>query len=614
MLQRPRDLLTSHDPSASSVSNRHRCLYPHKQHDLYHKPVVARLQPVPNCHINSFNTLETTWNATKAKLVSQWKIIHARSQRRIKRSMVKHSTALRNSITKLQLPGPTSAGDSQSGIATSAVCPDRAQALDSLVAETESVDGGSEQCLADFDVCTEELNIQKDGYKPGDLSHKKRRSADPMESDRKAGAARRPSHCQLDHEGKRALTPDQYVAIKKQEAIALVMAKFNQWFDKRLEIISCMSQLPTLFCQLLLKDAYEASEASGTPSGCSGGVGSGNNNSGQGQSGRSTRSKRRLGGDDQDGSSAGGDEGDPDRGGSKRAKKEVEAEKKFACPYYKHDPRAHNKHRSCAGPGWTSLHRLKEHLYRAHRLPKHTCPRCNEPFEDAKDLGDHLRAEELCKKLDVVPALQGIDEATETKLKVRKKNCPGMTDEQRWGDIYMILFPKANPNAMPTPYYDSTDALRFSKSVEEWKKTKKRMQKDLPKIVQKKVERSFDKVQVDVLNGLPDIIRDCLFEFFKDSSHDDRSPSATPAATPRAHTPSIPTAREQPASTTEEIKDTSLDISQYLEPSMMGGLEEFDFSFIEFGSNADCGFFDKESDSGYASTSTGRGVTVETEL
>lgn len=56
-----------------------------------------------------------------------------------------------------------------------------------------------------------------------------------------------------------------------------------------------------------------------------------------------------------------------------------------------------------------------------------------------------------CEKLDVVPLLQGIDETTEAKLKVRKKNCPGMTDEQRWRDIYMILFPEANPNAVPSP-------------------------------------------------------------------------------------------------------------------------------------------------------------------
>lgn len=100
------------------------------------------------------------------------------------------------------------------------------------------MNGGPKQCLAGFNVCTEELNIQSVGYKSGDLSQTTYRSADPMESDRKAGAARRLSHCQLDHEGKRPLTPDQYVAIKKQEAIALVMAKFNQWLNKRLDIIS----------------------------------------------------------------------------------------------------------------------------------------------------------------------------------------------------------------------------------------------------------------------------------------------------------------------------------------------------------------------------------------
>lgn len=95
--------------------------------------------------------------------------------------------------------------------------------------------------------------------------------------------------------------------------------------------------------------------------------------------------------------------------------------------------------------------RIREHLYRAHRLPKHVCPRCNDPFDDAKDLAEHLRADVPCEKLDVVPMLQGIDEATEAKLKVRRKNCPGMTDEQRWGEIYKILFPSANFNAMPTP-------------------------------------------------------------------------------------------------------------------------------------------------------------------
>ncbi|KAI1135739.1 hypothetical protein F5Y05DRAFT_421139 [Hypoxylon sp. FL0543] len=478
--------------------------------------------------------------------------------------MVKKLTPFRNNVTESQLPGPASAGDPPSELARLVASSDRAQTDDSLSGETKSINEGSEQCLSGFSACTEELDTRNDGFKLGDLSQKQHRSAGPMESEKKAGAARRLSHCQLDHE-----------------------------------------------------NAYEASEASGNSSSNSGGAESGSRDSGDGQSSRSTRSKRRLGGDDQDNSSAGGDEGDPDRGSSKRAKKELESERKFACPFYKHDPKAHNKHRSCAGPGWASLHRLKEHLYRAHRLPKHTCPRCNEPFDDAKDLGEHLRAEELCEKLDVVPALEGIDEATETKLKVRKKNCPGMTDEQRWKDIYMILFPKANPNAMPTPYYDSNDSLRFSKSIEEWRKAKKRIQKELPKFVQKKVEKSFEKVEVDVLKRLPDIVRDGLFEIFKDLPHDDRSPSATPAATPRARTPSFPAAWEQPAATTDEVRDTTLNLSYYLEPDMslpFGGLDDIDFTQFELGNFDECRFFEKESDSGYASTSTGRDGTVETEV
>ncbi|KAF3070444.1 putative udp-glucoronosyl and udp-glucosyl transferase family protein [Daldinia childiae] len=408
-----------------------------------------------------------------------------------------------------------------------------------------------------------------------------------MEGEKQTRAARELSHCQLNHGSERGLTPDQYVAIKRQEGVELVMAKFNRWLDKRLAIISCMSQ------RIFFAHACEASEASGSSAGSSKGTESGSGSSEQGQSGRSTRTKRRLGGDDQDNSSAGGDEGDPDRGGSKRAKKDTESERKFACPFYKNDPKAHNKHRSCAGPGWTSLHRLK----------------CTDPFDDAKDLAEHIRADVPCEKLDVVPVLQGIDEATEAKLKVRRKNCPGMTDEQRWGEIYKILFPSANFNAMPTPYYDGNDSLGFSKRAE-WKKVEKRLRKELPKFVQKKVERSFEKVQADMLVGLPDIIRDGLFEFFKDLPHNDLSASATPAATPRARTPSSPVAREQPAPTSEEDKDALLDVSYFLDPT----IDEFDMSPFDFGNPNDCHFFDKYSDSGYASTSTGRDGTVETDI
>ncbi|KAI1799059.1 hypothetical protein F4811DRAFT_565896 [Daldinia bambusicola] len=593
MLQRPRDLSTAYDIcTTSSVPYCYRYQYRYRQlHESPHTHNLAIGRVKPNRHFqkNYLDSFEHTWNATKAKIVAQWERIHSRREYRLKRSIVKKLTlSSRSDFTKPLIPGPTSAGDSQSRIA----CPDYTLVEDSLIVnDTRSVDLGTETCLGEFSVYKEEISIYHEGHSPGESPQQHSRAVGLMEGEKQARAAREFSHCQLNHGSERGLTPDQYVAIKKQEAVDIVMAKFNRWFDKKLSIIS-----------------WSASEASGSSTGSSREPNSGSSSSGRDQSSRSTRTKRRLGGDDQDNSSAGGDEDDPDRGGSKRAKKDVEPERKFACPFYKHDPNAHRKNRSCAGPGWASLHRLKEHLYRAHRLPKHVCPRCYDSFDDGKDLAEHIRAAVPCKISDVVPVLQGIDEATEAKLKVRRKNCPGMTDEQRWAEIYKILFPSANLNAMPTPYYDGNDSLGFSKRAE-WKKVETRLKKELPKYVQKKVERSFEKVQVDMLVSLPDIIRDGLFEFFQDHTHNDRSASATPAATPRARTPSSPAAGEQPAPMNNENGDSWLDILSLLDPPM-GMFTDIDMQFGCPNSN-DCPVFDENSDPGYVSTSTGRDGPIE---
>ncbi|KAI0181686.1 hypothetical protein GGR52DRAFT_567907 [Hypoxylon sp. FL1284] len=544
MLQRPRDLLTTHDPNPSSSVSRHCRSYCHPQHqlDLSHGLVVAPLQLVPNNQVNSFNSPDSAWNATRAELVARWeKINNTRGLHRFKRGMVKKLALLKNSVTKSQPPGSTSADGPQRRIARAVSRPERAQAEGPLV--VGDLNGSSEQCLAKLGIRTEYYKLNNGRYKPGDLS---------MESKRKAGAAQRPGHRQLDH-----------------------------------------------------VDTYEASEASGNSDSGSGATGSGDNNSEQGQSSRSSRTKRRLGGDDQDNSSAGGDEGGPDRGGNKRAKTDNEPERKFACPFFKHDAKTHSKHRSCTGPGWTSLHRLKEHLYRVHRLPKHTCPRCNGPFEDAKDLAEHLRADVPCEKLEVVPSLQGIDESIEAELRVRKKNCPGMTDEQRWKDIYMILFPKANPKALPSPYSDHNDALGSTERAEEWRRAKKRIQKELPKFVQKKVERRFEKVGAEILNGLPDIVRDGLLELFESSPRDEQSPTVTPAATPRAPTPSFSAASDQLPVNSDDINVSWLDHPLFESGNQyfLGEMNELDFAPFDFGSSAEY-IDDKGSDSGYASTGT----------
>jgi hypothetical protein len=65
------------------------------------------------------------------------------------------------------------------------------------------------------------------------------------------------------------------------------------------------------------------------------------------------------GGDD----SRGGD-GDENDGDDRRRKSRIPAETgeerpRYACPYYKRDPGKYGKWRSCPGPGWDEVHRVK---------------------------------------------------------------------------------------------------------------------------------------------------------------------------------------------------------------------------------------------------------------
>lgn len=92
----------------------------------------------------------------------------------------------------------------------------------------------------------------------------------------------------------------------------------------------------------------------------------------------------------------------------------------------------------------------REHLTRVHRLDKFTCPRCCDPMEDQTKLNDHLRSDTPCVKRDV-PRSRGINDAQEKKLRERRKTTVTLTDEQKWLDIYVILFPEANQKTLPSP-------------------------------------------------------------------------------------------------------------------------------------------------------------------
>lgn len=128
-----------------------------------------------------------------------------------------------------------------------------------------------------------------------------------MERDKAAIAAQRSKSGRENREGERRLTPEEYIAHRKQLAVEKVMSGFQRWLDKRLAIISY---------------TIEASEASDGTGPSARGTGSrGKSTDEKMSSGASNRPKRQFSDDDNGDDDPGGDDNGQDRGGNKRAKK-----------------------------------------------------------------------------------------------------------------------------------------------------------------------------------------------------------------------------------------------------------------------------------------------------
>lgn len=161
-----------------------------------------------------------------------------------------------------------------------------------------------------------------------------------MDNLKTPGAAHRSRNSQHGQRSDAGQNPDQYIAAKRREAVEKVMAVFQERLAKQLDTISY---------------ALESSCASGAAHDGHG------LSSGGGSSRRPPARKRQLNddGDDQSDSASGGPGKDQDKGGNKRARTDGDKGPHFACPYFKHDPTRYGCQRSCSGPGWSSIHRLK---------------------------------------------------------------------------------------------------------------------------------------------------------------------------------------------------------------------------------------------------------------
>ncbi|VBB74117.1 Putative protein of unknown function [Podospora comata] len=188
---------------------------------------------------------------------------------------------------------------------------------------------------------------------------------------------------------------------------------------------------------------------------------------------------------------------------------------KFACPYFKRNPRKYQKWTSCPGPGWEEVHRVKTHLYRRHRLPIQ-CPRCWDTFEEDTILQNHLQQDPPCTMQQNRIPHEGFTKDQEKKLRSRKKAQPNMTDEDKWVEIYMILFPDDDPDSVPTPYYDDQDddnatpASGLGSGSSDLEDYATFLRREMPTLVRRELEVLFQNESRDVEDRLRSKVEDIM--------------------------------------------------------------------------------------------------------
>ncbi|WYZ43317.1 hypothetical protein EsH8_VI_001016 [Colletotrichum jinshuiense] len=186
---------------------------------------------------------------------------------------------------------------------------------------------------------------------------------------------------------------------------------------------------------------------------------------------------------------------------------------KLACPFFKHNPRKYKNQRPCCGPGWDHVHRIKEHIYRKHSLPKFSCPRCSQPFETQSDLQAHARSPDPCEVREP-EVLDGITQDQEKRLRSRKKtSAKELTEAEKWAQVYGILFPDVKEREIPSPYYNTEDASTNLGGYEDY------LRRELPPLVrrrlEKEVERELSFVEEGMKQKVIDIARNLQLALFR---------------------------------------------------------------------------------------------------
>ncbi|EXK93781.1 hypothetical protein FOQG_04985 [Fusarium oxysporum f. sp. raphani 54005] len=219
---------------------------------------------------------------------------------------------------------------------------------------------------------------------------------------------------------------------KKHQLVVQIIARLQEWLEVMLRRHGA-------------QNGQTASSSGSTP------VVGAPSRAGEPSNSQNRRKRQRSGSDD----GFGEDDKTPDRTQKKRGKTSDSTETRYVCPFFKHNREKYktSQWKSCCWPGWTSVHRVKEHLYRRHMLPKFRCNRCRQDLKSAFNLNEHQRADTICQRQSEEPEEEGIDEEQERLLRVRKRKngkASQVAEEEKWVEMYKILFPHDDP--IPSPY------------------------------------------------------------------------------------------------------------------------------------------------------------------
>ncbi|PNP83233.1 hypothetical protein FNYG_03555 [Fusarium nygamai] len=241
------------------------------------------------------------------------------------------------------------------------------------------------------------------------------------------------------------------------------------------------------------------------------------------QSAGQKRSKGQSGGDEGENEEEGDDKFRRKKDNKRTKTTKDDSRPRFACPYHQKDPKRFGTERTCCGPGWLEIGRVKEHLERRHSLSSHQCNRCLLRFDNEKDLKDHQRMKTPCLVKETSSLqrnlLDGYDEEQAKKLKTRVR----MNPVEKWREWYCALFDvKPDSPDIPSPYYDpSLSATRATavkvENPEEWRdywiKAKPAIQHQVAMVVEDAFNDWEPQMKVTVmerLQELPRIIADKL--------------------------------------------------------------------------------------------------------